>query len=60
MRGANVPINDLYVALSEPGEQLALEDLLGSDGVHLQPKTKDRIGKTVVDFIGSYLPSRRQ
>ena len=56
----DVPINDLYATLSEPGKPLGLEDLIGSDGVHLQPEAKERIGKAVADFIGSYLPSRQQ
>ena len=60
MRELNVPINDLYVALSEPGEPLGFADLIGSDGVHLRPEAKQRIGKVVADFIASNLPARQQ
>jgi len=60
MRELDVPINDLYSALSEPGNPPGLQDLIGSDGVHLQSEAKQQIGKVVADFIASNLPSRQQ
>ena len=60
MRELDVPVNDLYTSLSEPGNPPGLQDLIGSDGVHLQSEAKQRIGKVVADFIASNLPSCQQ
>ena len=60
MRELDVPINDLYTSLSEPENPPGLQDLFGSDGVHLQSEAKQRIGKVVADFIASNLPSCQQ
>jgi lysophospholipase L1-like esterase len=59
MQELDVPINDLYTALSEPGAPTGVQHLIGSDGVHLQPKGKEQVGKAVARFIGLYLPPRQ-
>jgi len=56
MQELGVPVNDLHAALSDPGPEFKLEDLIGNDGVHLQPEARQLLGKTVAAFIDSHLP----
>lgn len=57
MQELEVPINDLYSTLSNPGCATEVGDLIGGDGVHLRPKAQELLGKAVAVFIGLHLPS---
>ena len=59
MQQLEVPVNDLYSALSVPGSPLTVKDLIGGDGVHLQPEARVLLGKTVATFVSRNLPSRQ-
>jgi len=58
MQDLAVPINDLHSALATPASPDRVEQLIGSDGVHLQPQATELVGKAVAAFVGSHLPSR--
>ena len=60
MQELDVPINDLYSALSEPGQPSSVEDMIGNDGVHLQPEARERLGTAVAEFIDLHLSPRQQ
>jgi lysophospholipase L1-like esterase len=58
MQELEVPINDLHSTLSNPERATKVEELIGSDGVHLKSDAKEQLGKAVGAFIGMHLPTR--
>lgn len=59
MQELNVPINDLHSALSNPKQPFKVENLIGSDGVHLRPEAKELLGKATAAFVSTHLPTEQ-
>jgi len=56
MEELKVPVNDLHAAISKPDSPLKPETLIGNDGVHLTPPSRELLGKQVATFVSGHLP----
>lgn len=60
MQELDVPINDLHSVLSDSEPPSRVEDMIGKDGVHLQPSARELLGKAVAAFVSLHLPGHRR
>jgi lysophospholipase L1-like esterase len=56
MEELDVPVDDLHGVVAGAGA----DDLIGGDGVHLEPEGRKTLGKAVAEFISGRLPAENR